>query len=68
MFTRKRFTWKCIILDPASGKQLERDFTSFWSPEKMRSDEIAAACASREAGIVNHGTKPFVPVSAQLVA
>lgn len=66
MFTRKRFTWKCVILDQ-HGKQIQREISSFWSPEKVSPESIALACASRESGIINHGTKPYLPVSAALV-
>lgn len=65
MFTRNRYTWKCVI-GGADGQTHEVEWSSYWSPDKVDSHEIALACAT-DMCVANKKRDGFAPISATLV-
>jgi hypothetical protein len=64
MLTRRKFTWKCVLANVATGATREETFTSYWDPETTSLESVAQACAAM---FTVAEKKKYAGVSAELL-
>jgi len=65
--TRKKFKWNVVLAAP-DGSPGELEYEAYWSPDKIESSSVAAACAAEiNVPLLKQQKPTFVPLSATLI-